>query len=386
MLRKNLVTLCLLVGMALALGAAPAQAACSGETCPLLDANMRMQIGNGLPLPASAIFLGQPTGPLNAANPARGLIRAIPGAVVSQGAVAPRSIMLGVNQLTAPQVPFTIPLFDANPFAFQLKTSIAQGFPTTPAVFAASGRVGPSTATWCIDADPPAVPAGTPVGGFNPGCLGPNTTALAGPTLIPGLLRYTRTANQFGGTARALPQPGATADIAINIAGIPALPCGPCTFGLQVIVPGNPQPIGATWGAKESQAPVGNTPGRFIGSITSAGLITNVIGPTPNSLPSFTSGNTTWGAPWTTGMITASHPTPVPPEIFMITGSDERTPSGEGTISLVSGSLSTRGSTGPNVNRGWLRLTVPEPSTALGLAASVGLLGLLRRHRQSHSR
>jgi hypothetical protein len=80
-------------------------------------------------------------------------------------------------------------------------------------------------------------------------------------------------------------------------------------------------------------------------------------------------------------MVTASYPTAVPPEVFMITGTDQRTPGGEGTISLVAGAIATRGSTDPNVSRGWLQLTVPEPGTGLSLAAGAALMGLLFRGR-----
>jgi hypothetical protein len=365
------------------IGSLPAHAACSGATCPLVGGVVRYQIGNGLPFPASALLLGQPTGQLNTSMTAMGLILPLPGAVVSQGSTAPRSIMMPPSQLSAPQLPFTIPLFSANPLAFQLKTSIGFLFPSTLVTFSASGRVGPSTAAWCIDADPPAVPTGTPIGGFNPGCLGPNTTASLGTTFTSGLLRYTRTANQFGGVARAARPDGGTADIAINIAGIPALPCTLCTFGVQQIGTSmrNPTAVGASWGAKESVNPVVNSPGRFVGSINAVGIITNVIGPTAMSSPSTSAGNTTWGAPWTTGMVTASYPTAVPPEVFMITGTDQRTPGGEGTISLVAGAIATRGSTDPNVSRGWLQLTVPEPGTGLSLAAGAALMGLLFRGR-----
>jgi hypothetical protein len=231
---KRLVVLAFLAAV-FSIGSLPAQAACSGATCPLVGGVVRYQIGNGLPFPASALLLGQPTGQLNTSMTAMGLILPLPGAVVSQGSTAPRSIMMPPSQLSAPQLPFTIPLFSANPLAFQLKTSIGFLFPSTLVTFSASGRVGPSTAAWCIDADPPAVPTGTPIGGFNPGCLGPNTTASLGTTFTSGLLRYTRTANQFGGVARAARPDGGTADIAINIAGIPALPCTLCTFGVQQI-------------------------------------------------------------------------------------------------------------------------------------------------------
>jgi hypothetical protein len=56
-----------------------------------------------------------------------------------------------------------------------------------------------------------------------------------------------------------------------------------------------------------------------------------------------------------------------------ITGMDSRV-NGVGTISLVSGALSDRLISGPNANRGWLRLTVPEPGTAIGAVAALATL------------
>jgi hypothetical protein len=45
-------------------------------------------------------------------------------------------------------------------------------------------------------------------------------------------------------------------------------------------------------------------------------------------------------------------------------------------ISLVSGSPSQRSDTGPNANRGWLRLTVPEPGAVAGAIAALAVLAV----------
>ena len=66
---------------------------------------------------------------------------------------------------------------------------------------------------------------------------------------------------------------------------------------------------------------------------------------------------------------------------FVITGGDSRV-SGVGAISLVAGSMSNRGVSGPNANRGWLNMTIGSPLGALpsmsgpGIAALVGLMSL----------
>jgi hypothetical protein len=67
------------------------------------------------------------------------------------------------------------------------------------------------------------------------------------------------------------------------------------------------------------------------------------------------------------------------PETFTLTGMDDRTTGGAGTIQLVSGGLSQRVSSGPNANRGRIRLElgpaigVPALSPA-ALAATAGLM------------
>ena len=81
------------------------------------------------------------------------------------------------------------------------------------------------------------------------------------------------------------------------------------------------------------------------------------------------------GYPWSTGFIKISQPAAGPPEVFWLSGTDMRV-SGIGNISLVSGALSTRALSGPNANRGWLSLNLPEPTAALGAAAALGMLGL----------
>ena len=81
---------------------------------------------------------------------------------------------------------------------------------------------------------------------------------------------------------------------------------------------------------------------------------------------------------WTTGQLKVSVTNNVGTidEIFTFTGSDNRTSSGNGTISLVSGSISNRGLTGPNANRGWLNLVLSQPGVGAP-ALSTGGIALL---------
>ena len=175
-----------------------------------------------------------------------------------------------------------------------------------------------------------------------------------------------------------------------------------CVAGLGQAIPTTTGPPG--FDLAVVGGPVGNamvTPGGTPAALIATG--TNGPGPLPgvgigkfgvNGTPTvfiltpamtkrgFTNMATTIGYPWTTGMITVSAPAAAGlGEIFMLTGMDSRTPGGNGTIQLVSGGLSRRISSGPNANRGWIRLElgdlgstdVPAMSPAR-LAAGAGLL------------
>ena len=69
--------------------------------------------------------------------------------------------------------------------------------------------------------------------------------------------------------------------------------------------------------------------------------------------------------------------------LFTLTGSDNRNvATGQGSVSLVSGSVSDRALSAPNANRGWLNMSIKPPfgvvpaMTTPGLAAAIGLLAL----------
>ena len=80
-------------------------------------------------------------------------------------------------------------------------------------------------------------------------------------------------------------------------------------------------------------------------------------------------------APWTTGRVVIKNTAAAPPETFTLTGMDSRSVGGLGTIQMVAGSVSTRLTTGPNSNRGWVRLVL-GPHTTATPAMSPAMLAL----------
>jgi hypothetical protein len=148
--------------------------------------------------------------------------------------------------------------------------------------------------------------------------------------------------------------------------------------GVTVMTPGGPVPATSLnpAGVNRFSAKLGLTP---LGTIVTHGsqmLFGTVMIGLPTNMASSAAG------PWTTGQVIIANPMAVPAtETWTISGKDSRTAGGNGTIQMVSGSLSARPASGPNANRGWVRLTlgpvqdVPSMSPA-GIAATIGLIVL----------
>jgi hypothetical protein len=253
----------------------------------------------------------------------------------------------------------TIPVFAANNKVFQVRTNIGVTFPNAQASFDASGRAGPATASWCPGQLTPLGnnPGGIPAGAYNPGCNGVKPTVLMNKYV--GRLKYKRTGAQFGGNA--VSKVSGTADVALNAAGVGALPCDYTMEDCQIaMATANPQTIGVgggTWGGFQTTAGFAPNPGLFNGKVNAAGLVlsvtaTGIAAGNPNAAQS-------WGAPWTAGKVYVTVPSTADggTEQFSLSGSDNRV-NGIGTLSLVSGNVSDRQVTGPNANRGWMNLTI----------------------------
>ena len=336
------------------------------QNYPLVG-NARFQLGNGLPIPITATPVPN------------GKVVAVPGAVVQQTAGPdPKQITMAPGQLTAPGTPkVTLGLFPFNSKVFSVRTSRAVSFPKQQATLRAGGRAGAPTVTFC------AGQSVTPTG--NPMCSHPAGTA----NTIHGLLRYTKTLNQFGGPAQAALGGAARWRL---IAGLGKPPCTVLTCSA-ISVLSTPPPtdaVGGPFGFNAKAPAPAQSPGLFRVSAAPSGLITYT---TPTGLgPGLPNPLTSFGGPWTTGMLTVSVTQNIgaTPQIFVLSGADNRV-NGVGSISLVAGALTKRAVNGPEAKRGWLNLTISAPPQpvpglrALGVAAlAVALLSIaLRRRRGS---
>jgi len=277
--------------------------------------------------------------------------------------------------------PRKVGVLPSNPTLFQVGTSLSHKFPAVTAVFSPGGAPGPATL---------------------PG---------AG-----GIIRYSGGAKAFGGPAQFRLKKGAGAGItgalspnalgeppnaSVWVAGFGNDPVTVMTVGVLgagfagggVMTPGGGTTALAPVGA--SVAAPGITTMWGTGTVVAVnvtdgagGLVCCEVGPNGTILSSVKPGaafplsnmvTSSKGFPWTTGRITISQPDATPDgEVFFISGTDTRDTQGTGNVTLVSGALSQRAVSGPNANRGWVRMLLPEPGAALGAAGALGLLGVCR--------
>ncbi|MDJ0851103.1 MAG: hypothetical protein QNK04_22250 [Myxococcota bacterium] len=196
----------------------------------------------------------------------------------------------------------------------------------------------------------------------------------------------------FGGVARLAVSPvlgsGVKTSVAVTVfavAGTPPNCAAPCPA---LLLPAFPAATGAAGG--RAGTPV-LTPGGAVAppniyavingtpAVTPKGTIMTVVGPVGTFPTPPTNAAMSVGFPWTTGRITVSAPgAKGTPERFVLSGADNRTANGAGTIQLVSGALSQRATSGPNGNRSWVRLDLTVPATPSlstgGLAVLTGTL------------
>lgn len=400
---------------------------CTPTSCTLgAETNARSQIGNGLPLPITGAP-GQDGLITNANGRVRpAYIFGIPGApnqVGQQNGGA--TLTFPESQFRSPGPLVKLPVFNFNQAVFQVNTSLLINNPrpgggSTTAM--AGGRTGPATLTYC--------PGDTVGPATNPGCLAqfPGTAGIPGPNaqgaLYNGIARYQRTTAQFGGggNGQTLGQNGgpvctangcdvggarapglANATVYRNVAGLSGglLPCDPVTKGAGICLVGISVPVAITdgvFGASFAKPAIVNPNGIQLNAVRSAniggnGTILSIQGLSPNA---GTFGNgailqqgvTSYGLPGTTGMLTISVSQPFgggAPERFVRTGNDNRDASGNGIVNIVGGALSNRFASGPNANRTWNTLYLPEPGALLAGASALLMLGgchwLVRRRQ-----
>ena len=358
---KSLQIACLLVVLG---WAGASQAACTNapgaslEPCYVLGAGSggEAQIGDGLLLPIQPTTIaGSPAGTGTMFPPL--LIPGNPAKVITQTGASPRKMKVPPGAFFRKASKKQVGVAVNNPAAFMVETNIEFSGPGTmygTATASAGGRTGAATLTIM------GLPAGA------------------------GQVRFTATANQFGGPSRTRVVPATVVEVWAHGSTIVA-PCKHPAFGgnsavpndagcLAVMVEAHPATLGVA-GAPIAAAAEMTVGVRAVSVPTSMGLVA-MSAPAAMTAP-IANTATTEGFPFTTGMITISQPAAKgSPEVFTLTGDDTRMANGEGTISLVTGGLSQRTATGPNANRSWARYTLPEPGAVLGAAAALAVLGV----------
>jgi hypothetical protein len=405
-----------LVPMAFA-GTASAQAgaACAGTVCGL-GGQIRGQIGEGLPLPISIAPAGSgafvnitmlthpvtSNGALLVGNGLgqTGQIKPTTGATIMQTVghlhtpMSPRNLTVAPEQFGYGPVgegSIGVLAFNTEVLAVQTNLIFDSPHPGTTSggapvvvpggggsrVFSAGGRPGLPTVTFCAQ----GLAAGTPGNNFGGACGVPAdgvTTGLGG---VNGIARFTKTTNQFGGISTG--RTGGTAKVYFNINNLTLmqLPCNggtnpACAFGISVVVPGTTGVAGGPFGGTVNNAgvigPVHTGSIGFNGSILTIGALqgTTFMGQPATSI----------GFPLTTGRLTISVTDALPAaEVFMRTGTDARTASGNGVVALNTGAMSKRTISRGNSNRTWVTYEIPEPSAIA--AASAGLFALFGCHQ-----
>jgi hypothetical protein len=348
--------------MVLALGAAIASNAQTYYS--ITSGGGQNQIGDGLPVPIqqNRTPMGGPIGTKTMFPPLLIPVNPDPAkALVKQTGLAPAQLKLAPGALRrVPTTPNLIALANNNPKVFQIRTKISfsepgsqagtktfkkDGWRTKAVSFA--GAPGNAAAFYSGSTNRFGSPAQTRVAALSKVGVWVNAGAML-PCKHP----------LFGGANASCVAPKVRA-VPVAAAGGAMTMGGKVTAGTTLTTPGTPTTPGLV------AVSIPNTKGLIAKSATlvKTGTLTNMA--------------TSVGFPWTTGKIVLSQPSAFAAfEKFTITGKDSRTAMGVGTLSLVSGALSDRTVSGPNSNKSWMRVTLPEPGAVLGAVAALASLGI----------
>jgi len=357
---------------AMLLGLGLATSAQAEKIFSLTGGGGQLHIGNGLALPIQAAATAMMTGtvfppllvPPNGVPKVLGTVTKPligPTSMGKQGYQRRLSIPKGV--LSRPGALVTVGVKFSNPTVFAVATNIQYTWPAAPSVFSTGAATGLNTVANFGGTMTYSNALGARFGG-------PAQFRLAsgGPAgIIPAPVTVYIKIN---GTTPPCTHPAFLGAKAGCVAGVlHALPTGLAAIGAMTsmtqMTPGGPV-VGMNVAAmKMGAVPLGTVLAKAL--VATAALPTNMASSQPGL--------------WTTGKVIINNPAAGGMgEKFTLSGKDARTAGGGGTISLVAGSLSKRTASGPNANRGWLRLTLatsatPVPSMSLmGLAATVALI------------
>jgi hypothetical protein len=378
----------------------------------LVGGGGQMQIGNGLALPIQAAATAGQTGtvfpplgvPVKPGDPPV-LTGTIAKPLLTAGAKQgyQRQLRVPVGVLSRATGKTTVGVKFSNPNLFAVGTNLKWDWPAAVAVFstgAAVGGGGTGAATitgfggsmtysnalgkrfggpahFLIAGGVPSgdflnapVTIWLKVNGATPACTHSNPTFFGGPTL----------------TTMAQAAIGCVAGVVL---AAPTGLAGPGGFSNAPVSTTGPAVIGPN----VAMARLGNTPkGTLLPGTGGAAPPTQnpaLVKPYPipaalNSLVPPNNAAQSQPGPWTTGQLIITNVGASPAETFTLSGKDSRTARGGGTIQMVSGALSDRAATGPNANRGWVRLVLDPPPgvgvpalSPVGLAATAALLLLM---------
>jgi len=365
MTSRSLRIACMLVALSFASTMASAQTYYS-----ITGGGGQAQIGDGLPLPiqVNKTTMGGAIG-TKGMFPTKLLIPVNPDPgkrLIKQTGAAPAQMKVPAGVfLRVPTKALTVGVAKNNPKVFQVRTKLSFSGP----------NVTKGTMTFKKDGVRTAATVSFP---------GSPSGAIA---------FYSGSTNRFGGPSQT--RIAALSKVGVWINPGAMLPCKHPTFGggngscAAPLVPAYPAAIAAAGGAmtkagKVTAGTLVSTPGGppamspgvvFVSIPNTTGIIAKQVN--VKNTGTLTNMAISVGFPWTTGKLKLQGVGALnAAEVFTITGKDSRTAMGAGTISLVSGALSSRKLSGSNANKSWARYTLPEPGAALGAAAALTVLGI----------